>query len=58
MTCPICGEKTKVLDSRPDVDSIRRKRECLCCKYHFYTTEIDEDLYEKYALKKEVVDDG
>lgn len=47
MTCPICGEKTKVLESKADVDSIERRRECLSCGYRFSTLEIDRDLYRK-----------
>ena len=47
MTCPKCSGKTKVIDSRPDVDSVWRKRECLECKYRFETIELEKDLKEK-----------
>lgn len=48
MTCPKCSnEKTKVIDSRADEDSIERRRECLTCGYRFNTVEIDKDLYER-----------
>lgn len=57
MICPVCGENTKVIDSRADVDSVNRKRECLSCKYRFLTVEIDEDLYEKISGRKEALDD-
>ena len=42
MRCPACGyEESKVVDSRPSDDgaSIRRRRECLECKYRFTTYE-------------------
>lgn len=47
MTCPKCGGATFVKDSRPDEDTIRRRRECAECKYRFSTVEIDIDYYEK-----------
>lgn len=47
MNCPICGEKTKVTDSRPDEDSVRRHRKCLECGYVFITIEMDEDMVRK-----------
>lgn len=47
MTCPICGGKTLVVDSRPDIDNIRRVRKCQECGHRFPTVEIDEDLYNK-----------
>jgi transcriptional repressor NrdR len=51
MNCPVCNEKTKVIDSQAEEDSIRRRRVCLGCKYRFFTVEIDEDLYER-AVKE------
>lgn len=47
MTCPKCYRKTKVVDSRPDEDSIERRRECVHCGYRFSTLEIDRDYYER-----------
>ena len=47
MNCPICYGQTHVIDSRPNEDSIRRRRECLECKHRFSTVEIDTDYYEK-----------
>lgn len=49
MTCPNCGGNTKVIDSRPQEDSVYRRRECLVCKERFSTTEIDMQMYEKMA---------
>ncbi|MBR2894493.1 MAG: transcriptional repressor NrdR [Oscillospiraceae bacterium] len=44
MKCPYCGYKeSKVVDSRPaDDESIRRRRECLCCERRFTTYETVE----------------
>src|SRR6185295_17292957 len=40
MNCPFCGQAdTKVTDSRPDSDGIRRRRECLDCNQRFTTVE-------------------
>jgi transcriptional repressor NrdR len=40
MNCPFCGQAdTKVTDSRPDSDGIRRRRECLACAQRFTTVE-------------------
>lgn len=39
MTCPICGDKTHVIDSASDTEQIYRRRECVSCKHRFYTVE-------------------
>ena len=40
MNCPFCTtDDTKVTDSRPDQDGIRRRRECLSCGRRFSTLE-------------------
>lgn len=40
MNCPFCSSNdTKVTDSRPDQDGIRRRRECLACGQRFSTIE-------------------
>ncbi len=40
MNCPECKKSdTKVLDSRDDTRTIRRRRECLRCRYRFTTHE-------------------
>lgn len=40
MNCPFCGNPdTRVTDSRPDSDGIRRRRECLGCGQRFSTVE-------------------
>ena len=45
MKCPECGfEDSKVVDSRPTDDKIRRRRECLQCKNRFTTYEIVENI--------------
>ena len=47
MRCPKCHHtSSKVIDSRPseDTDTIRRRRECLNCKYRFNTYERIEKM--------------
>lgn len=39
MNCPYCGNASRVIDSRPIPEGIRRRRECLSCKRRFTTTE-------------------
>jgi transcriptional repressor NrdR len=40
MNCPFCSNAdTKVTDSRPEQDGIRRRRECLACGRRFTTLE-------------------
>jgi transcriptional repressor NrdR len=40
MRCPYCGfEDSKVVDSRPNDDKIRRRRECMKCSGRFTTYE-------------------
>lgn len=39
MTCPYCDGASKVVDSRPIPDGIRRRRECLECARRFTTHE-------------------
>lgn len=47
MTCPVCGGKTLVWDSRylAKDETLKRRRRCKECGYRFNTYEIDEDLY-------------
>lgn len=42
LPCPRCGERTRVLDSRPQPASVRRRRVCHACTYAFYTLENEE----------------
>ena len=40
MRCPYCGfDDSKVIDSRPNDDKIRRRRECIKCNGRFTTYE-------------------
>ena len=40
MVCPKCREAdSQVIDSRDGPDSIRRRRECLCCHFRYTTHE-------------------
>lgn len=43
MKCPFCGfEDSKVVDSRPADEKIRRRRECINCRGRFTTYEVVE----------------
>ncbi len=45
MKCPFCGaEDTKVTDSRPSDNSIRRRRVCTVCDMRFTTYERVEEV--------------
>ena len=45
MKCPECGyEDSKVIDSRPAENKIRRRPECLSCKCRFTTYEMVETI--------------
>lgn len=54
MTCPICGNETKVIDSRSQVDFIYRRRRCIACNHTFTTSETEDDIAKniKAADKK------
>ena len=44
MKCPECAcEESKVIDSRPTENKVRRRRECIQCGARFTTYEIIED---------------
>lgn len=47
MKCPECNGKTKIIDTRADLDSVVRRRECSECGYRFTTTEVDADWLNK-----------
>lgn len=51
MNCPICEGTTKVIDSRGDSESVRRRRECADCGYRFFTLELDEDMLKNSPQK-------
>ena len=45
MKCPECGcEDSKVIDSRPTENKVRRRRECIQCGFRFTTYEIIEHM--------------
>lgn len=45
MKCPFCSyEESKVIDSRPTDERIRRRRECISCGKRFTTYEIIETV--------------
>ncbi|HKM32716.1 MAG TPA: transcriptional regulator NrdR [Oscillospiraceae bacterium] len=60
MNCPFCGyHDSKVIDSRPSEEKIRRRRECLDCGKRFTSYEVVERLplmVIKRDLKREPFD--
>jgi len=52
MNCPLCNGPTGVVDSRPDEESVHRRRRCLDCGHRFGTIELDEDLLTKPKPKE------
>lgn len=53
MKCPECGfEESKVIDSRPTENKVRRRRECIKCGTRFTTYEIIEEI-PLMVLKKD-----
>jgi transcriptional regulator NrdR family protein len=52
MTCPVCGERTLIYNSRPDKsgESVWRRRKCRVCGHRFTTIEVDA---EQLKLPKE-----
>lgn len=47
MDCPYCFGSTRVVDSRPEEDSVDRRRKCKECGKTFHTLEIDLDTYRR-----------
>ena len=58
MLCPECKKSdTKVLDSRDDDRTIRRRRECLRCHYRFTTYERIESPKIKVVKRNGVIEE-
>ena len=55
MNCPICNHKTIVIDSRLQINKIKRRRECTECMTRFNTyEELDYNslpAYVRYRLE-------
>ena len=57
MRCPDCGyEDSRVIDSRPTDNKIRRRRECLSCKSRFTTYEIVENIPLMVIKKNDLIE--
>lgn len=57
MKCPECGyEDSKVIDSRPAENKIRRRRECLSCKCRFTTYEMVETIPHMVVKKDNTIE--
>jgi transcriptional regulator NrdR family protein len=46
MKCPECGAETAVIDSRPALGTVRRRRECTACGHRFTTREVNQEDWE------------
>ena len=57
MLCPMCDGETKVTDSRPKVDSVNRRRECLECGFRFKTVEVDVDYFDFMKKRKDDINE-
>ncbi len=53
MICPKCGGRSKVYNSRPKGDTIRRHRQCLKCEHRYATIEILEQKEDALDKPKE-----
>ena len=53
MTCPVCGSGTRIINSRGDEESVRRRRKCRECGYRFSTIEMEVDLQQNLEKVKE-----
>ena len=51
MTCPVCGEKTTVSETRNFGDHVVRRRKCLSCARIFFTEEADSKIAEAEYLR-------
>ena len=50
MNCIKCGAKSRVYESRPEGETMMRRRECLSCKTRYQTIEVLRPI--KQILKK------
>ena len=50
MNCIKCGAKSRVYESRPEGETMMRRRECLSCKTRYQTIEVLRPI--KQVLKK------
>lgn len=55
MKCPYCGGKTKILESRQQIERFKRRHECFECKKRFSTYEITKEKYDEIIKYKKIV---
>lgn len=54
MKCPVCGADTEVVNSRvTDCECVKRRRECVECKYRFTTLEYEEEIIKRMEASYE-----
>ena len=52
MNCPKCGAETRVIDSRPTGDMIRRRRECENCRRRITTYEVTLEQFGEWQKQQ------
>lgn len=56
MTCPVCGGKTKVTDSKADKEAVCRRRICEECSHVFFTVEQEAESPERFRELRQLYD--
>ena len=54
LVCPKCNGKSRVINSRPYCNGIRRRRECSVCGYKWNTIEITMDLEDEVNAEPDI----
>jgi transcriptional repressor NrdR len=53
MICPECGsDQLSCINSRPALDCVKRRRECIKCGHRFSTVEISVDRFTKLQARE------
>lgn len=53
MNCIKCGAKSRVYESRPEGETMMRRRECLSCKTRYQTIEVLKPIKQILKNKPE-----
>lgn len=56
MTCPVCGNRTRVIANRAECDGVYRLRVCTdpTCKHRFFTSEYESDGESFYRIQRQL----
>jgi transcriptional regulator NrdR family protein len=61
LPCPLCGDRSKVLDTRPGTEitpRTRRRRKCFSCGHRWTTVEIDDEEWKRLVGFRQTVRDA